>query len=174
MIVCLNKETSEGSGKSMKRLLTIIAVLASVTLTMSFAFDLRDEASVRIAKTLYVRERVSDLREFGVAHLRERLNVRPLQECERRIALVPCVYRDSSGKLLTWGLDLPQPDGTWITFEKTSTSTVPLNMHLSRFAESIEHQCWCVVAWHGEWKLIPSHGSLNCLTNVVAVVAVPK
>lgn len=153
--------------KTMPTIFLIVCLLFAVSL---LAFDQRDGA--HIAKQIYTRERVDDLRAFGLLNLRERLEVRSIADRERRIALVPCVYRHGD-KLLAWGLDLPQPDRDWVTLEKSQTSTVQLDAHLLRFVESAEHQCWCAVVWHSEWRIVPNHASVNCLTNAVAVVTVP-
>lgn len=160
------------------RTLAIIAAFIVTVAAVAAVEPVRQSAvspsEKRLIQREYIRARVDELSSISLEQLRQRIETRTVEHRERRIAMVPCVYRDQLGKLLTWGLDLPQPDRDWVTIEKATTATTSTGGTILRFVESTEHQCWCAVVFDPKWLIVPPHGTVTCLTNLVAMVAVPE
>lgn len=151
-----------------RRLILSVALLVIVS-TMIFGDVSPSEK--RLANKLYTRERTNDLRALGLSQLRSQLGDRPIEQRERRLALMACVYREED-RLLPWGTDLPMPDRDWVRLERINASTALIDGSVLRFMERDE--CWHAVVWNKKWATVPVHGSLNCLTNAVAVVRLPS
>lgn len=149
-----------------------VAVLALLIALVAFTVMKGDvsPSEKRLANQLYIRARVTELQSLGLLQVKEQIEKRPIEQRERRIALMSCVYREED-RLIPWGVDLPMPDREWVKLERLGASTALTDGIILRFTERDE--CWHAVVWNKKWLVVPSHGSLNCLTNAIALVQFP-